>query len=79
MSAYMKITESGQITIPRAMRKKHGLSPRCDIECIDRPDGILIVKAGQRARGREVLATLQRGGKVTGRTAEWLRLTRGTQ
>ena len=74
----MKVTSKGQVTIPPELRKRHGLLPRHEIEFVDRPDGVLVVKAGRLARGKRVLAALLRGGKVKGDTASWLRLTRGT-
>ena len=73
----MKITTKGQVTIPLAIRKKHGLLPQCQVEFIDQADGVLVVRAGKRGRGKRALATLLRGGKVKARTRDWLRLTRG--
>ena len=75
----MKMTSKGQVTIPPAMRKKHGLKPPCEVEFIDRPNGVLVVKAGKFSHGKEVVSTLLRGGKVNGRTCDWLRLTRGDE
>lgn len=73
----MKITTKGQVTIPPAVRKKHGLLPHCSVELVDQPDGVLVVRAGKRARGKRALAALLRGGKIKARTEEWLRLIRG--
>ena len=73
----MKVTSKGQVTIPPTMRKKHGLLPQCLVEFIDQPDGVLVVKVAKRSRGKRAVATLLRGGKVSARTADWLRLTRG--
>lgn len=73
----MKITDKGQVTIPPAMRRKHGLLPKHEVRFVDQPDGILIVKARKLTRGKRVLATMLRGGKVRGNTASLLRLTRG--
>jgi len=78
-SLSMKITSKGQVTIPPAMRRKHGLRPQCPVELVDQPDGILLVKAGKLPRGRRALATLLRGGKINGNTANWLRFTRGDE
>lgn len=75
----MKITTKGQVTIPPALRKKHGLLPQCSIDLIDQPDGVLVVRAGKRRRGKRTLATLLRGGKINARTDDWLRLTRGDE
>ena len=76
-SVCVKITGKGQVTIPPAMRRKHGLLPQREVEFVDQPDGVLVVKAGKLSRGKRVLAALLRGGKVKGDTASWLHLTRG--
>ncbi|MSU57857.1 MAG: AbrB/MazE/SpoVT family DNA-binding domain-containing protein [Pedosphaera sp.] len=72
----MKVTNKGQVTIPPALRKRHGLLPRREVEFVDQPDGVLVVKAARLTRGKRVLAALLRGGKVKGDTESWLRLTR---
>ena len=73
----MRITNKGQVTIPPAMRKKHGLLPKAAVEIVDQPDGVLVVKAPGVSGGRRVLTALLRGRKIMGRTEDWLRLTRG--
>ena len=73
----VKITRTGQVTIPPAMRRKHGLRAQVEVELVDQPDGVLVVKATTTSRGKRVLATLLRGGKIKSRTKDWLRLTRG--
>ncbi len=73
----MKMANRGQVTIPPALRRKHGLLPRQEVGLVDQPGGILVVKAGRLPRGKRVLAEMLRGGKVKGDTASWLRLTRG--
>ena len=73
----MKMTSRGQVTIPLTMRRKHGLLPRREVKFVDQPDGVLVVKAGKRSRGKRVLTALLRGGRVKGNTVDWLRLTRG--
>ncbi len=73
----MKMTSKGQVTIPLDMRRKHGLLPRGEVQFVDQPDGVLVVKAGRSTRGKRVLAALLRGGKIKGDTASWLRVTRG--
>ena len=72
----MKITRKRQITIPPAMRRKHGLLAQVEVNLVDRPDGVLVVKAATNARGMDVLTTMLRGGKIKGLTKDWLRLTR---
>ncbi len=73
----MKITAKGQITIPPALRRKHGLLPQREVKFVDQPDGVLVVKAGKFSRGNRVLAAMLRGGRVKGDTESWLRSTRG--
>lgn len=73
------MTIKGQVTIPLAIRKKHGLLGECPVEFIDHTDGVLVVRAGKRAGGKRALASLLRGGKIKARTEDWLRLTRGDE
>ena len=70
------------LLIPRApdqqpLPLRGAVLPRHEVEFVDQPDGVLVVKAGKLARGKRVLAALLRGGKVKGDTESWLRLTRG--
>ena len=73
----VKITRTGQVTIPPAMRRKHGLLAQAEVQLVDQPEGVLVVKAAATSRGKRVLAALLRGGKIKGRTEDWLELTRG--
>jgi len=41
----MKISERGQITVPKALRAKFGLNKDVDIELVPVKDGILIQKS----------------------------------
>ena len=50
----MKVTDKGQVTIPPKMRKRHGLLPRHEVEFVDQPDGVLVVKAVKLTRGSRV-------------------------
>jgi hypothetical protein len=59
------------------MRRKHGLRSDAEVEFVDQPEGVLVVKVATQSRGKRALATLLRGGKIKGRTKDWLRLTRG--
>ena len=42
----MKITERGQVTIPKDLRDKYGITPAIDLCFIERENGLLLVKAG---------------------------------
>jgi hypothetical protein len=59
------------------MRRRHGLLACAEVELLDQPDGVLVVKAATNSRAKRVMAKLLRGGKIKGRTDDWLRLTRG--
>jgi hypothetical protein len=59
------------------MRRKHVLQSDAEVELVDQPNGVLVVRAETTSRGKQVLATLLRGGKIKGRTKDWLQLTRG--
>lgn len=76
-SERMKISGKGQITIPPALRRRHGLLPHQEVELVEQPDGVLVVKSSKASRGKRVLAVLLRGGRVKSRTQDWLRATRG--
>ena len=73
----MKITSKGQVTLPPAMRKKHGLLPACEVELVDQPEGVLVVRSAKSSPGKRIVATMLRGGKVKGCTKDWMALTRG--
>src|SRR5271169_6695616 len=67
----VKITRTGQVTIPPALRRKHGLLAQAEIELVDQPGGVLVVKSPVNSRGKRILAALLRGGKIKGRTEDW--------
>jgi hypothetical protein len=52
------------------MRRKHGLRALVEVELVDQPDGVLVVKAATTQRGKRALTTLLRGGKIKGRTKD---------
>ena len=41
----MRITERGQITIPKGLRDKYGITPTTEMEFLEREGGLLLVKA----------------------------------
>lgn len=51
--------------------------PQHEVEFVDQPEGVLVVKASKLSHGKRVLAVLLLGGKVKGDTKRWLRLTGG--
>jgi AbrB family looped-hinge helix DNA binding protein len=41
----LRITERGQITIPKNLRDKYGITPATDLEFMESDKGLLLVKA----------------------------------
>jgi AbrB family looped-hinge helix DNA binding protein len=74
----MRITSKGQVTIPVAIREKHGLLPETEVEFVEVGDRVVIQKAsGTSGRGRSIVARLRGRGTVRMSTDEILALTRG--
>ena len=42
----MKITERGQVTIPKDLRDKYGITPAVNLCFIEQENGLLLVKSG---------------------------------
>ena len=40
----MKMTERGQVTIPKEIREKYGITPATEIEFIEKDGALLVVK-----------------------------------
>lgn len=74
----MRITSKGQVTIPQAIRQRHGLLPDVEVEFIEDGDEVKIVaKAGSDDRGERAVRAL-RGTARTGLTTdEIMAMTRG--
>ena len=41
----MRITERGQVTIPKNLRNKYGISTATELDFLEKKDGIMLVKA----------------------------------
>lgn len=74
----MRITSKGQVTIPQAIRERHGLLPDVEVEFVEDGDEVKIVpRAGSDDRGERVVRAL-RGTARTGLTTdEIMAMTRG--
>lgn len=44
----MKITERGQVTIPKPLRERYGLGPDVEVEFVPGEQGLLLKKKGRR-------------------------------
>ena len=71
----MKVTERGQVTVPKRLREKYGINSSTEIEFLERNGEILLVK-------RAAISSLDRFRGIAntrglpGRTTEFLALVR---
>lgn len=74
----MRITEKGQVTIPKAIRDRMGFLPRTEVEFVVLRHRVVLRKVdGSRRRGKRLIASMR--GRATGKmsTEEIMALTRG--
>ena len=71
----MKVTEKGQVTVPKKLRRKYGITPATEVEFIERDGAIYFVKrAAIGALGRFRGIADKKG--IPRRTDQFLRLIR---
>jgi len=78
----MRVTEKGQVTIPKEIRDRLGIIPGSNVDFVaDEKGARLVVVSGQSNRSNEdfeswinsVSGTLDTGGMTTDEYMEWLR------
>lgn len=74
----MKVSEKGQITIPKELRDALGIGAGTEVEC-ERNDDTIVVRKSSHAptRGRRLAERLRGRGDVAMTTDEIMALTRG--
>jgi AbrB family looped-hinge helix DNA binding protein len=72
----MLITSKGQITIPKAYREALGLLPHTDVEFERVGDKLLIRKAKESVRGKNLLQAMAGKSDISMSTDEIMQLTR---
>jgi len=73
----MKVTEKGQITIPKEIRDALGIGAGTEVECERAGDTIVVRKAiGRPSRGQAIAERLRGRGDVALTTDEIMALTR---
>ncbi len=80
----MRVTEKGQVTIPKEIRDRLGIVPGSEVEFIAKDDAALLVKvseSGSQVRNFEEWAASVEGlldldGMTTDEYMEWLRSPR---
>ena len=61
----MKIGERGQVTIPKKIREKYGLTPNMEVSFVEEEQGVLIRKKGPEASPvRQVFGILGKSGST---------------
>ena len=56
----MRITEKGQVTIPKAIRNRLGVGPGSEVDFVESPDGVYLVRAAADLDGAERWSQFQR-------------------
>ena len=80
----MRVTEKGQVTIPKPIRDRLGIGPGSEVDFVEEGDGIRLVSlAADEAEARRadsirswadrVKGTIDLGGMSTDEYMEWLR------
>ncbi len=74
----MRVTEKGQVTIPKELRDALGLGAGSEVEFRPHPEGLLVTKVSDRGlgRGRRIVDRLRGRGDVEMSTDEIMALTR---
>ena len=59
----MRISERGQVTIPQALRERHGLWPDTEVEFVEREGELVLIKSpeSRRKRIRELYGQIETG------------------
>ncbi len=74
----MKVTEKGQVTIPKDLRDALGIGAGTEVEFERRKDTIVVRKSDRSpTRGRQLAGRLKGRGDVQITTDEIMALTRG--
>ncbi|KQT55148.1 MULTISPECIES: AbrB/MazE/SpoVT family DNA-binding domain-containing protein [unclassified Aureimonas] len=79
----MRVTEKGQVTIPKPIRDKLGIGPGSEVQFVERGD-VVLLKAGGASAGADlsvsfdewasaVAGTLDLDGRTTDEHMDWLR------
>ena len=75
----MRVTEKGQVTIPKELRDALGIGPGTEVEFERRRDTIVVRKAvTARPRGQRIAERLRGRGDVAMTTDEIMALTRAS-
>lgn len=75
----MRVTEKGQVTIPKDLRDALGIGAGTEVEFERHKDTIIVRKSDRgQSRGRQIAERLRGRGDVAMTTDEIMALTRGS-
>jgi AbrB family looped-hinge helix DNA binding protein len=80
----MRVTEKGQVTIPKPIRDKLGIGPGSEVEFVEREGNVVVLEARTSTAGGApprtfeewadgIAGTLDLGGMTVDEYMEWLR------
>ncbi|MGK6312002.1 AbrB/MazE/SpoVT family DNA-binding domain-containing protein [Neorhizobium sp. DT-125] len=76
----MRVTEKGQVTIPKEIRDRLNIGPGSEVDFVVSDEGVMLVKTGGKAEFKNfdewaasIEGTWDRGGMTTDEYIEWLR------
>ena len=75
----VRVTSKGQVTIPKAIRHKLGITPHSEVEFVEERGRVYLRKVSDRERRRVDFSHLVGSASVKMSTDEILRLTRGEE
>jgi AbrB family looped-hinge helix DNA binding protein len=73
----MRVTEKGQVTIPKDLRDRLGIGAGTQVTFEEVPNGIVVRKAARPTRGSRIVERLRGRGDGQMTTDEIMALTRG--
>ncbi len=73
----MRVSTKGQITLPFDLRKRAGILPGSEVECVEEQGRIYIRLIRRGRRGRDLVKRMAGQGATKLSTDEILALTRG--
>ena len=73
----MRVTTKGQVTIPREIREKLGITPSVEIDFIEEKGKVYLVKSNRQGKKTDKFKRLRGISSVKMSTDEIMALTRG--
>jgi bifunctional DNA-binding transcriptional regulator/antitoxin component of YhaV-PrlF toxin-antitoxin module len=74
----MRPTERGQVTIPKTLREKYGITKYTELQFLEREEGLLLVKAGSVNPLERFRGLAKTGKGIPTKTDDFIRFIRET-